>query len=236
MARLFIVAFSLSIALTTQAQDKKSSKSTNPNQKTVMIKTKADKFSYAIGINIAQSIQAQGLSDSINVQLLAKAFDDVLKKLKLDITPEEAQNVIQQYMMEAQSKAGEKNAREGKKFLEENAKRKGVVTLPSGLQYEVIKEGDGISPKETDQVTVHYHGTLINGEVFDSSIERGQPATFPVNGVIRGWVEALQLMKTGSKWKLYIPSELAYGDRSAGPKIGPGSTLIFEVELLSVGK
>ena len=122
----------------------------------------------------------------------------------------------------------------GNVFLAENAKREEVTTTVSGLQYEVLSEGKGDSPKATDEVTVHYHGTLIDGSVFDSSVERGQPATFPVNGVIPGWIEALQLMKPGAKYKLFIPSDLAYGERGAGQKIGPNSTLIFEVELISI--
>ena len=122
----------------------------------------------------------------------------------------------------------------GAKFLAENAKKEGVTTLDSGLQYEVLAEGNGPSPKATDQVTTHYHGQLIDGTVFDSSVERGQPATFPVNGVIKGWVEALQLMNVGSKWRLFVPHNLAYGDQAAGPTIKPFSTLIFDVELLSI--
>lgn len=128
----------------------------------------------------------------------------------------------------------EENQAAGKEFLLENAKRDGVVTTTSGLQYEVLAQGSGASPKATDEVTVHYHGTLTDGRVFDSSVERGQPATFPVNGVIPGWIEALQLMNVGSKYKLFIPSDLAYGERGAGQMIGPNSTLIFEVELISI--
>ena len=128
----------------------------------------------------------------------------------------------------------EANSEAGKTFLAENAKREEIITTSSGLQYEVLVKGEGDSPKVTDEVTVHYHGTLIDGTVFDSSVERGQPATFPVNGVIPGWVEALQLMKPGAKYKLFIPSDLAYGERGAGQMIGPNSTLVFEVELISV--
>ena len=128
----------------------------------------------------------------------------------------------------------DENQAAGKEFLLENAKRDGVFTTVSGLQYEVLAQGSGASPKATDEVTVHYHGTLTDGRVFDSSVERGQPATFPVNGVIPGWIEALQLMNVGSKYKLFIPSDLAYGERGAGQMIGPNSTLIFEVELISI--
>jgi FKBP-type peptidyl-prolyl cis-trans isomerase FklB len=127
-----------------------------------------------------------------------------------------------------------KNKMEGELFLKNNAEKEGVITLESGLQYEVLKKGDGAIPKATDKVKVHYHGTLINGDVFDSSVQRGEPTSFPVTGVIKGWVEALQLMPVGSKWKLFIPSDLAYGERGAGQKIGPGTVLIFEVELLGI--
>jgi len=140
-------------------------------------------------------------------------------------------------MAEAEAMAkemGEKNLKEGEAFLQENAKREGVVALPSGLQYEVIEEGTGKSPKPGDEVTVHYRGTLVDGTVFDSSYERGEPVTFPVEGVIPGWTEALQLMKEGAKWKLFIPPSLAYGERGAGQVIGPNATLLFEVELISV--
>ena len=219
-----------------QTKKTNSNTSNSKTQPKTMLKTKADQFSYAVGLNIAQGIKSQGLSDSINTQALAQAIEDVLKNKPLAIKLEESQQIIQSYFQGQQSKAAEKNIAEGKKFLEENKKKPGVVTLPSGLQYIVLKEGTGEMPKATDNVTTHYHGTLINGDVFDSSVERGQPATFGVSQVIRGWTEALQLMKTGSKWKLFIPSDLAYGDQGAGPKIGPGTTLIFEVELLSIDK
>jgi FKBP-type peptidyl-prolyl cis-trans isomerase FklB len=130
--------------------------------------------------------------------------------------------------------AGEKNQKEGEAFLAENKKKEGVITLPSGLQYKVIKAGSGNKPKATDTVTVHYQGTLVNGTEFDSSYRRGQPVSFPVNGVIPGWTEALQLMEAGAKWQIVIPSNLAYGDRGAGPQIGPNATLIFEIELISI--
>lgn len=143
---------------------------------------------------------------------------------------------MQEKMKGESSKAAQANKDAGMAFLAENKKKAGVVELPSGMQYEILKDGTGESPKATDKVTTHYTGTLMDGTVFDSSIERGQPAQFPVNGVIRGWTEALQLMKPGSKWKLYIPSDLAYGDGGSPPKIGPGALLIFEVELISVDK
>ena len=197
-------------------------------------KTEMEKVSYSLGVNVAKSVKAQGL-ETIDSQAIAKAFADVFDGKELEISEEEANLILQEYFTKLNNKAQEANVAAGKQFLESNAKKDGVVTTASGLQYEVITKGDGAMPKETDQVTVHYHGTLIDGTVFDSSVDRGQPATFPVNGVIKGWVEALQLMKVGSKYKLFIPSDLAYGERGAGGAIGPNATLIFEVELISIG-
>lgn len=199
------------------------------------LKTEMEKVSYSLGVSVAKSVKAQGLEE-INSDAVAQAFSDVFEGKDLAITEEEAGQILQDYFTKLAGKAQEANVSAGKEFLAENAKRDGVITTASGLQYEVLTAGEGDSPKETDQVSVHYHGTLIDGSVFDSSVERGQPATFPVNGVIAGWVEALQLMNTGAKFKLFIPSELAYGERGAGQMIGPNSTLIFEVELLSIEK
>ena len=196
--------------------------------------TEMEKVSYSLGVNVAKSVQAQGL-ESIDAPAIAKAFKDVFEGNDLDISEEEANLVLQDYFTKINNKAQEANIGTGMKFLEENAKKEGVVTTASGLQYTVITKGDGVQPKETDNVTVHYHGTLLDGTVFDSSVERGQPASFPVNGVIPGWVEALQLMNVGSKYKLFIPSNLAYGEKGAGGAIGPNATLIFEVELISIG-
>jgi len=161
-------------------------------------------------------------------------MQDVMEEKPLQISIQEAQNIINRYFQQIQEKAHAANIEAGKQFLAENAKRSGVVTTASGLQYEVITEGKGSIPSASDQVQVHYHGTLINGEVFDSSVRRGEPATFGVTQVISGWVEALQLMPVGSKWKLYIPSDLAYGAQGAGQAIGPHTTLVFEVELLAI--
>lgn len=203
------------------------------NNKT-MIQTDLDKASYSLGMNIASSLKSEGVSE-INAEMFAKGLEDMLKGNKLEISIQEAYETIQNFLSEANAKKFEKNITEGKKFLEENGKRAGVVTLPSGLQYEIMKEGNGPKPKATDTVTTHYHGTLIDGTVFDSSVERNQPASFPVNGVIQGWVEALQLMPVGSKWKLFIPSELAYGaNPHPGGPIEPHMALIFEVELLAI--
>jgi FKBP-type peptidyl-prolyl cis-trans isomerase FklB len=192
-----------------------------------------DSLSYSVGILVAQNLKSQGF-DKLDAPSLAQGIADVLSGAETRLDVNQANAVVQGYMMEKSQAAGKENLEKGRKFLEENGKREGVVTTASGLQYEVINSGNGSSPKATDKVTVHYHGTLIDGTVFDSSVERGQPATFPVNGVIKGWVEALQLMKVGDKWKLFIPSELAYGSRGAGGDIGPNEVLIFEVELLSI--
>lgn len=192
-----------------------------------------EKVSYSLGVSVAKSVQSQGVSE-INADAVAKAFADVFAGNELEISEEEAGKILQDYFTELAQKAQAANVAAGSAFLAENAKREGVITTDSGLQYEVLEAGAGDAPKATDEVTVHYHGTLIDGSVFDSSVERGQPATFPVNGVIPGWVEALQLMSPGAKYKLFIPSELAYGERGAGQMIGPNSTLIFDVELLSI--
>lgn len=192
-----------------------------------------DKLSYALGMSMATSLANSGLSD-INAEVFSKAVSDVLSKSELEMSPQEANEHIQVYFSKKQEEELKANSEAGLKFLEENAKKEGVVTLPSGLQYEVLQEGEGAIPTESDRVKCHYHGTLIDGRVFDSSVERGQPAVFGVNQVIRGWVEALQLMPTGSKWRLFVPSDLAYGAQGAGDMIGPNSTLIFDVELLGI--
>jgi len=199
------------------------------------LNTEMEKVSYSLGVNVAKSVKSQGL-ESIDSEAIAKAFKDVFEGNTLEISEEEANIVLQDYFGKIANEKQVANTEAGQKFLDENAKRDGVITTATGLQYEVLKEGSGDSPKETDKVTVHYHGTLIDGTVFDSSVDRGQPATFPVNGVIPGWVEALQLMNPGAKYKLFIPSNLAYGERGAGGAIGPNATLVFEVELISIGE
>ena len=199
-----------------------------------MIQTDLDKASYSLGMNIGSSLKGEGVTE-INAEFFAKGLSDMMKGEKLELSMQEAYETIQSFLAQANAKKFEKNITEGKKFLEENAKRPGVVTLPSGLQYEILKQGNGPKSKATDTVTTHYHGTLIDGTVFDSSVQRNQPASFPVNGVIKGWVEALQLMPVGSKWKLYIPSELAYGaNPHPGGPIEPHMALVFEVELLAI--
>ena len=159
---------------------------------------------------------------------------DVINESALEMSYDEAKEIMNDFFSKLQEDRLEMNIKAGEEFLAINGKRPGVVTLPSGLQYEILKEGNGAKPKATDQVKCHYHGTLIDGTVFDSSVERGQPATFGVNQVIPGWVEALQLMPVGSKWKLFIPSNLAYGPAGAGQTIEPNSTLVFEVEILDI--
>ena len=194
-----------------------------------------DKFSYAIGLGIGQNLLSMG-AQGINVEDFAQAIADVLNRKETAISHNEAREIVNKYFAELEEKMNAENIEKGKAFLAENAKKEGVVTLPSGLQYEVITEGTGIKPSANDQVKCHYEGTLIDGTLFDSSVKRGQPAVFGVSQVIKGWVEALQLMPEGSKWKLYIPSELGYGSQQAGEMIPPYSTLIFEVELIKVIK
>lgn len=192
-----------------------------------------DKFSYAIGLGIGQNLLSMG-ARGINVEDFAQAISDVLNSNNTAITHNEAREIVNKYFEELEAKMNAENIEKGKAFLAENAKKEGIVTLPSGLQYQVLKEGNGKKPAATDRVKCHYEGTLIDGTLFDSSIKRGQPAVFGVNQVIKGWVEALQLMGEGAKWKLFIPSELGYGAQQAGELIPPHSTLIFEVELIEV--
>lgn len=203
------------------------------------LKDNRDKVSYSIGTDIGNNLKKQpiDINPDILVQGIKDAFSgstplmtenemkDTMNNLRKDLAAKQAEEA---------KKVGEKNKKEGEAFLEENKKKEGVTTLPSGLQYKVLTAGSGAKPKVTDTVTVNYRGTLIDGTEFDSSYKRGQPATFPLNGVIKGWTEALQLMPVGAKWQLFIPSGLAYGETGAGQKIGPGSTLIFEVELISI--
>lgn len=195
-----------------------------------------DKFSYALGLLIANNLSNQGVSaDDINMAEFEKAFMASLKKEATEMDANAANALVQTKMQALQAEAGKKQAEAGKKFLEENSKRDGVKTTASGLQYEVIKEGSGAKPTVQDKVKVHYHGTLIDGKVFDSSVDRGQPISFALGQVIKGWQEGLQLMSIGSKYKLFIPYELAYGERGTGGIPGY-STLIFEVELLGINE
>lgn len=200
-----------------------------------------DKLSYAIGADIASSFKRQQLE--INVDLLIKGFRDAYSGGQVALTEQEIRETIVGFQQEMRAKAQERkkaeveqNVKEENAFLAENAKKEGVVTLPSGLQYKIITMGTGKKPAESDIVTVNYRGTLLNGKEFDSSYGRKQPATFGVNRVIKGWTEALQLMPTGSKWQLFIPAKLAYGEAGHAPAIGPSACLVFEVELLGIGE
>jgi FKBP-type peptidyl-prolyl cis-trans isomerase FklB len=200
----------------------------------VALKTTQDSLSYAIGLSVANFYKQQNLTD-INTALVTRAINDV-RQNKAIMNDQQAQKCMIDYMQKSKAEKSVGNKKVGEAFLAANKTKPGVVTLPSGLQYLVLKAGTGPKPGPTDKVRVHYHGTLIDGRVFDSSVERGEPIELSVNGVIPGWTEALQLMPVGSKWKLFIPSSLAYGDQQAGPLITPGSTLIFDVELLDIIK
>ena len=192
-----------------------------------------DKLSYAIGMSMASNLVNSGLKQ-IDVESFVKAFTEVINNTTPSMSPQEANQLLQDFFSKRQDEMLSNNLESGRAFLEENKKKENVVTLDSGLQYEILTKGTGAIPKATDSVKCHYHGTLLDGTVFDSSVQRGQPAVFGVNQVIKGWVEALQLMPVGSKWKLYVPSELAYGEQGAGGSIEPNSALIFEVELLGI--
>ena len=195
--------------------------------------TEMEKVSYSLGVNVATGVKAQGL-ESLDINAISKAINDVFEGNDLDISEEKSMEVLQAYFGKIQAAAQKKAGKAGATSLAENAGKEGVITTASGLQYEVLTEGGGAKPTAADQVTVHYHGMLTDGTVFDSSVDRGEPAQFGVTQVIKGWTEALQLMSVGDKWKLTIPSNLAYGDKGAGGMIGPNATLVFEVELLGI--
>jgi len=195
--------------------------------------TQVEKFSYALGLSLASNL-LQSQIKIVDFDAMFAAIKDVMEGRNPTISPLEANKVIEEYFNSQQTRLGAINAREGEEFLLKNKMEDGIVELESGLQFKIIKQGNGHKPKLTDKVKCHYHGTLIDGTIFDSSVNRGEPTTFPVNGVIKGWIEALQLMTTGSKWQLYIPHHLAYGEHGTGASIGPKSTLIFEVELLEI--
>lgn len=192
-----------------------------------------DKVSYCFGLSIASNLISSGIT-KINAEAFNDAMNTVFAGQMPEFTPDDANQILQAYFEKIQAERGGMAKEAGEKFLAENKTKEGVITLPSGLQYKVLTAGTGAKPQATDNVKCHYEGSLIDGQIFDSSIRRGEPAEFPVNGVIPGWVEALQLMNTGSKWQLYIPSELAYGSNGAGQAIGPNETLVFDVELLEI--
>lgn len=204
-----------------------------------VFKSEKEKLSYSMGVATGTQLKRQEID--VDSDMFAKGIKDVISGTPLMIPEKEVQETLMNFQKDLAAKqtekakeTGEKNKKEGEVFLAENKKKGGVKTLPSGLQYRVIKEGTGKAPKEADTVVTNYKGKLIDGTEFDSSYKRGQPATFPVKGVIKGWTEALQLMKEGSVWELFVPSDLAYGERGAGSVIGPNATLIFEVELISI--
>ena len=199
-----------------------------------------DKLSYALGLGIGRQLSQMG-ADDLNVADFAQAVKDMIDGKEPQVPAAEAQQIVEDFFHRQEEKqraeAAEKYKEaksEGEKYLSENAKKEGVVTLPSGLQYKVLKEGNGKSPKATDKVVCHYEGMLVDGTMFDSSIQRGEPATFPLNGVIAGWTEGLQLMKEGAKYRFFIPYQLGYGERGAGASIPPFAALVFDVELIEV--
>jgi len=205
--------------------------------------TAKQKASYALGMKIGGDLRRQGVNEAIDSALTARGLRDALAGNKAAMTEDEEKAALTQLQTQIRGKqeakaheAGAANRKEGEAFLAANKTKEGVVTLPSGLQYKILKEGTGPKPTASDIVNCNYRGTLINGKEFDSSYKTGKPVSFPVGGVIKGWTEALQLMPVGSKWQLFIPAGLAYGDRGAGNDIGPGETLIFEVELVSIGE
>lgn len=195
-------------------------------------KTQKQKVSYTIGLDVGKNMKRQKLD--VDIPQLARGIQDGISDAKPVLSDSEMQEVMTVFQKEVLARMAEKNKKDGEAFLAENKNKPGVKTLPSGLQYKVLTEGSGKTPKATDTVVTHYRGALIDGKEFDSSYKRGEPATFPVNRVIPAWVEALQLMKEGAKWQLFVPSNLGYGERGAGQDIGPNATLIFDVELIKV--
>jgi FKBP-type peptidyl-prolyl cis-trans isomerase FklB len=224
MKRLSLI---LAVAVIFAASCKKST------QKSSKLATNLDSVSYALGVNIGESMKKQNEKD-FSAELIKQGYESMFDSSSV-IKPEEALKVLQTYFMKKQKTKADATLKEGQAFLAKNKTAEGVVTLPDGLQYKIIKAGTGPKPKETDKVTVNYTGKLISGKVFEST-EGQKPASFPVNGVIKGWVEALQLMPVGSKWTLYIPTELAYGENPRGGPIEPNAALIFDIELLSIDK
>ncbi len=239
-----LIALALIATLFTTNAQAQATKTTKTTPKTTttsavsatpMLKTALDSVAYAIGLSVGGSLKGQGLAN-VNTSVLMRGVKETLEDTPMAMTPEQANEYIGNYFQKQASVKGEANLKAGQQYLEENKKRSNVTTTASGLQYEVLKMGEGPKPVDTSRVKVDYHGTLTDGTVFDSSVERGDPVEFPVSGVIKGWTEALKLMPVGSKFRLFIPADLAYGARAAGPAIGPNSTLIFDVELLEILK
>lgn len=230
---IFTLVAVMASTFVVNAQKKKQKQSKN-QETAFQLTNNQDSVSYSIGTLFGSNLYNYGFTD-LNIKVFAKAIEDALKAQDTLIKPELANEIVQKAVANMQKQKSEKNLAEGKAFLEKNKQEQGVVELPSGLQYKVIQEGSGNSPLATDKITAHYTGTLIDGKVFDSSYERGQPAQFGVSDVIEGWKEALQLMKPGAKWKLFVPANLAYGENPMpGGPIPPNSVLIFEVELISI--
>jgi len=209
----------------------------------LILKTQKDKQSYALGMKIGSDLKRQGVGAVVDGAMLARGLKDSMTGAKTVLSDDDVRKLLTQLQTDVQQKhdeeartAGAASRKEGDAFLAANKGKEGVMTLPSGLQYKILTQGNGPKPTASDTVSCNYRGTLISGKEFDSSEKHGGPASFPVGGVIKGWTEALQLMPVGSKWQLFIPPDLAYGDRGAGGDIGPGATLIFEVELLSIGE
>ena len=243
MKKIYLSTLAIALIGLTMAgcnEDKPTEAATATSSK-MTLSTQQDKAGYAIGVQIgSQLVQTK---ESLNTDALLLGLNDALAQKTPKLTNEEMQQAKVVFQKEVQMKAQQqmanlanKNKVDGEAFLAANKTKEGVVTLPSGLQYKILKAGTGATPSAADTVVTHYTGKLINGQVFDSSVQRGEPATFPVNGVIKGWTEALQKMKVGGKWELYIPTDLAYGDRGAGQMIAPGSVLTFEIELLEIKK
>ena len=234
-----LIVLSIFAVATVQAQTKKVTTTkkkvatTTKGSSNVILKTPMDSFSYAIGLEGAAYYKNQG-APSLNSDMVKKAFDDLNANRKPLLTPEQSNMTIQQKLQGYMANKSMMAKEEGRKFLAENKKRSGVVELPNGLQYEILKAGSGPKPKATDTIRAHYIGMLTNGKEFDNSYKRGQPLQIPVSGVIQGWVQALQMMPVGSKWKLFIPSELGYGERGAGAAIPGGAALVFEIELIEI--
>jgi len=228
-----LLVFSGLLAFDASAQMKKSGKKKKAKKEQMDLSNELDSVSYSLGVNIAENLKTQGL-ETVNIEAITAGFKDVFEGDSTKIPSEEAGQMLQAYFTRIQEEKTEKMKEAGRTFLEENAKREEVTTTESGLQYEVLTAAEGPKPKATDQVTVHYHGTLTDGTVFDSSVDRGQPATFGLNQVIKGWTEGVQLMSVGAKYRFVLPYDLAYGERGAGGKIGPYATLIFDVELLEI--
>ena len=231
---LAILTFAMLISHSSCAQKGKKALKESESTSTTKSSPEMDSVSYAFGVVLGNNLKNESI-DGLDLEILKKGIEEVLNgTATLDNAA--AGQMVNAHMKKAAEAKGENNKIAGEKFLEENKKKEGIITLESGLQYQVITEGTGPKPTAEDKVKTHYHGTLIDGTVFDSSVERGEPISFPVKGVIPGWTEALQLMPVGSKWKLFIPSDLAYGARGAGGKIGPNTTLIFDIELISIDK